>query len=295
MSVEHEQKTDPEAEVPEKEQSSVTETDSAVEEDPQEDPDLEAVALVAAEAAISKGEDTIRSLPGDLQPDQDGATPRGVSAGGWLLRSMLVINLALMVVMLMLPSPKTELSTPTTPTPIATTQGEPVLPPVEPPPVIVDPQPGPERPGPGGSGFTNNQIWSKAFMFFGEGRYDDAAESLMDYERRNPQMLEGRKLDLYTMLSTCLFKAGRMAEAEVYRAKSNSLVNRGYLSADLLDAARKAWSDGRSGEARRYYARFLLQEKQLTPALRKSVPEAHLRIGDSYRMAADVGAAEGKR
>lgn len=293
MSVEHEQKSDSEAKDPVKEESSRESVAEAAraEEDRREDPDLEAAAMVAAEAAISKGEDAMRNLPDDPQPH------RGVSTSGWLLRSMLVINLALMAVMLVLPDPKTpELSTPTTPTPIATPQTEPELPPVDPPPVaIVEPQPEQERPGPVGTGVTNNQIWSKAFMFFGEGRYDDAAESLMDYERRNPQMLEGRKLDLYTMLSTCLFKAGRMAEAEVYRAKSNSLVNRGYLSADLLDAARKAWSDGRSGEARRYYARFLLQEKRLTPVLRQSVPEAYLRIGDSYRMAADVGAGEGKR
>lgn len=303
MSPENEQEIDPEAEVHVEEQPSGDptsenpgEADSGLEGDPEESteegPDLEAEALAAAEVAISAGEDTIADLPDDLQPAGNSATQRGLSAREWLLRSMLVINLALMGVMLVLPGARTSAtSTPST----QTTQIGPELPPAKPPLLTVAPPPGRERPGARGNRVTNNQIWSKAFMFLGEGRYQEAAESLLDYERGNPQMIAGQKLDLYTLLSTCLFKAGRMEEAEVYRARIMSLVNRGYLPEDLRNAARKAWSEGRSGEARRYYARFLLQQKQLSPALRQSVPEAYLRIGDSYRMAADVGAGEGRR
>ncbi len=81
-----------------------------------------------------------------------------------------------------------------------------------------------------------------------------------------------------------------MEEAARYRSKTRTLVNRGYLPEDLRDAARTAWEDGRSEDARRYFARFLLQQKQLPAELRESVAEAFLRIGDSYRMAADLGA-----
>ena len=131
-------------------------------------------------------------------------------------------------------------------------------------------------------------------MLLGEEKYDAASEALLEYERRNPHMMQGKRIDLYTALSGCLFKAGRMEEAEEYRAKMRNLVSRGYLPDDVLSAARAAWDDDRADEARRYYARFLLLQQQLSPRLRESVAEAYLRIGDSYRKSAETGPARGK-
>jgi hypothetical protein len=41
---------------------------------------------------------------------------------------------------------------------------------------------------------------------------------------------------------------------------------------------------------RRYYARFLLQQKQVPPSLRAKIAEAYLKLGDGYRVEAEQGA-----
>ena len=52
-------------------------------------------------------------------------------------------------------------------------------------------------------------------------------------------------------------------------------------------AAQQAADNGNLAEMRSAYARFLLQMKQASPALRKARAEAFLRLGDSYRLEAD--------
>ena len=52
--------------------------------------------------------------------------------------------------------------------------------------------------------------------------------------------------------------------------------------------ARRAEAEGNGEEMRRLYARFLLQQKQIPPALQQVVVEAYLKLGDSYRLEAQA-------
>ena len=153
-----------------------------------------------------------------------------------ILQATLIFNLILMAVMLALPEAKT-------PEPEAASTNPGVVSPPDPPPLVVDPGPEPSAGRPTEQArVPDKDLWIRAFAFFGEGEYGKAADSLLEYERLNPKMLQGQKLDLYTTLGSFLFKAGRMEEAARYRSKTRTLVNRGYLPEDLRDAARTAWA-----------------------------------------------------
>lgn len=236
-------------------------------------PDLDADALAAAAAAIARGERALKELPPDVMPNRVGAGGRRKREK--ILRTVLFINLILMGVMVALPDPETPEPRPD--------PGSVVTDPPEPPPGATNPLPEP----PPDTARLPDDLWTRAYLFQSEGKYDEASDALLEYERINPGLKTGARMDLYTTLASFLFKAGRMEEAERYREKMRTLVSGGSLPEDLLRAAQAAWADGRFGEARRYYARFLLQRQQLTTVLRESVAEAYLRIGDSYRKAAD--------
>jgi hypothetical protein len=272
---------------------------------------LEADALRAAEEAIRVGENALDDVEREIEdtaadadatrtdaaPEADAGAvdPRRV----WLLRAMLLTNIALMGLVLALPSPTTAPGT--------------------------------------GAGQANSASGAHAAdaghaatgahadpgvdLAGGHADVDDFVSPRRDELRvrpRDPRFeaaieaaekgdytlaiahLEGlvqdpslgpRELEIYyTALATYALKDGREEDSLIWSSLANSVRRPGTQPEDLLSLAQKAEEEGDGPLMRRSYARFLLMRDQLSPAMLGKVTEIYLRLGDSYRLEARVGA-----
>lgn len=132
-----------------------------------------------------------------------------------------------------------------------------------------------------------SQLWEHAVRAAGEGDYARAVVLLEQHLTTTHPMTDVEKRLIYNQLALYLVRDGRMSEAQEYERRSSQLMSRSYLPEDLLASAHKAAESGQLSQMRKAYARFLLQQKQIPPSLRKHIAEAYLRLGDSYRLEAD--------
>lgn len=228
--------------------------------------DLGADALAAARAA--------QAPPAAASPS---AAPRGAAAPGaparreWFVRALLALNLALVGAVLALPLGRR-----------AEPEGS--APPAQEPRT----EPAPTKPQTFSMG--EQSLYLRGLELAANGQFDDAIGLLEAHLKANPYMGEVEQRLVYHALAMFAVRAGRGDDANRYEAAMDKLRVGAQLPQDLLDLARQAEADGRGGDMRRYYARFLLQQKQVPPSLRDRIAEAYLKLGDGYRIEAERGA-----
>lgn len=236
--------------------------------------DLDTAAWDAAEEWIADNPE-LAGAPED--PLNDGY-PQYVPAPDRIdriLQALLLCNIALIVLVLVLPSsggtggateqPKGSKAR----APVASEEPDPF---VQPPRKVGD--------------LPQDRLWEHAVRAAGEGEYARAILLLEQYESKAKLTDVERRL-VYNQLAYYLVKDGRLEEAQSYERKSHQIMTRSYLPEDLLSSAHKAQDQGQLAEMRSAYARFLLQQKQIPPTLRKHIAEAYLKLGDAYRLEAE--------
>ena len=249
-------------------------------------PDLAAQALAAAQAAQGHAEPSHGHAAEPVATHTHAAPPAVTTKSAqakrreWVLRLLLVLNLALIGVTLGLPMRS---SAPA--------------------------KPKDDHGGSGGdhgaaatrkSAFavTDQTLYLRALELAAEGKFDDAIAVLEGYLKANPDLADFEQRLTLQAMATFALRAGRPNDATRFEAAIDRLRVGTQLPQDLLDLAKQAETDGRGGDMRRYYARFLLMQKQVPPSLRERIAEAYLKLGDGYRVEAEQGArteAERKR
>lgn len=210
----------------------------------------------------------------------------------WLLRILLISNLAMMLVMLLLPHPM-ETRTEYAPSgPSTTGEG------VAPRPGRATPLPGPGRATsdpfvqperPQALGLPNDPLYETALMQALDGEFALASTTLQAFLAAHPDLDPALQRLVHAHLAYYLRKSGELAGAIEHETISRQMAGRAFLPEELLRSAREAELRGDGEAMRRAYAQFLLQEDQLPPALRALVQEAYLKLGDAYRVDADRG------
>ena len=255
-------------------------------------PDLEAMAVTAAETAVDAGEQALQEAEEALELLQD-ATASAESAdpprGGMrdkLLFATVFVNLALLTVFLVIPglgdkSGKKGGGATTGPETSHDKKG-----------ATTGDRAEELRPKPQGRGeaFRDDQLYEKALFLSRQGDYPGAIRALKRLLRVNSDLSDAYKRLVFGALAHNLIRDGRKPEAEEYLDRIDRITKLQSLPEDLVTAARRAMVDGRGMDMRRYYARFLLQQDQIRPDMRDTITEAYLRIADSYRLDAEEGA-----
>jgi len=233
--------------------------------------DLDTAAWDAAEEWIADNPE-LASAPEDPLDDDYPEYVPAPDRIDRILQALLLCNVALIVLVFVVPdggSSTEQAPDPKTREPVFTAEPDPY---VQPPRKIGD------LPG--------DRLWEQAVRAAGEGEYGRAVLLLEKYESQATLTDVERRL-VYNQLAYYLVKDGRLEEAQSYERKSHQIMTRSYLPEDLLGSAQKAGEAGQLAEMRSAYARFLLQQKQIPPTLRKHIAEAYLKLGESYRLEAE--------
>jgi TolA-binding protein len=213
----------------------------------------------------------------------------------WLLRILLVSNLAMMLVMLLMPHPmetRTEYvkdsdrKTNSSPDMRALPQGQPMTggnASRARPDAFVQP------PRELSLGLPNDPLYEKALVQALDGDFVAASATLREFLDAHPGLDPSLQRLVHAHLAYYLRKAGAIPESIEHETKSRELAGRSFLPEELLRNAREAELRGDGDGMRRAYAQFLLQEEQLPPALQALVQEAYLKLGDAYRIEAERG------
>ncbi|MGE0145032.1 MAG: hypothetical protein AB7I19_18015 [Planctomycetota bacterium] len=213
----------------------------------------------------------------------------------WLLRILLVSNLAMMLVMLLMPHPmetRTEYvkdsdrNTNSSSDMRALPQGQPMTggnASRARPDAFVQP------PRELSLGLPNDPLYEKALVQALDGDFVAASATLREFLDAHPGLDPSLQRLVHAHLAYYLRKAGAIPESIEHETKSRELAGRSFLPEELLRNAREAELRGDGDGMRRAYAQFLLQEEQLPPALQALVQEAYLKLGDAYRIEAERG------
>jgi hypothetical protein len=230
-------------------------------------PDLAAAALAAAKLAQPESKPTApQPGAGAMLAADVLAAPNASPRREWVWRALLVVNFAVLAAVLALPAK-------------APTSGA-AAPPAEPPRAARNL----------GFAIKEQAFYLRALELAGAGKFDDAIAVLDGYLKANPHLVEvEQRLILHALAMFCV-RVGRTDDARRYEAAMDQLRVGAQLPHDLLDLASKAEAEGRGADMRRYYARFLLQQEQIPPSLRARIAQAHLKLGDGYRLEAERGA-----
>lgn len=248
-------------------------------------PDLDGAALAAAEAALLAGQRALAQARASLQtPAPDRAAGRRREL---LLRSILGFNLILMVLVVVVPwqpgkAPEA-VQHPATRT----------APQAEPPPV---PHEVPTAPaGPQGPHPVAGSLYDQGLRAAAEGRYAEAITLMERYLLATPRLHVAQQCNVFHALAHYAFQLGDLQKSQDYDQKAAALLRSHTLPEDLVQMAQQAEQRGDADALRRLWARFLLQQRQIPPALYKHVAEAYLQLGDSYRLEAARGAEAARR
>jgi tetratricopeptide (TPR) repeat protein len=259
---------------------------------------LEARAIAAAQEALASGAEALRNAEVEaakLLAEAEALQvrrPAGKSkTTEKLLVGFIVLNLALMGLMLIIPG-RSEVVGPGPGTgPIkGSSPGEKLT--VEPIPLTTGPDPFVAPLDEPQEMLPQLEHYNAGQLAVAKGDYARAVELFEAYLKAHPNLQPFQQRIVYGSLVYCLRKLGRRNEAQAYDTRMDSLREIASLPEDLLDSARRAERAGRGVDMRRYYARFLLQQNQVGPAMRMRsvIAEAYMKIGDSYRIDAETGA-----
>lgn len=210
----------------------------------------------------------------------------------WLLRILLASNLAMMLVMLLLPHPMETRSEYVPPGPSSSAEeGVPrvVRSSGNPGPATARNQPEPfvQAPRPQSLGMPNDPQYERALLQALEGDFAGASASLRAFLAAHPGLDPALERLVHAHLAYYLRKSGEVSGAIEHETKARQMSGRAFLPEELLRTAREAELRGDGDGMRRAYAQFLLQEEQLPPALRALLQEAYLKLGDAYRVEAE--------
>ncbi len=266
-------------------------------QDAANNPALENRAMAAAaEAAIKEGERALASAAravAQVSGVDSGPAPEPekklVGKRLMVLRALLLFNVVMMGVMIVMPDPPVQ-SDEVVEAPVI------AQPPVEPDPLADSVlQSDPNRyvsPTRHPDVMPDSDLMSKAFTAASKGEYSEAVEKIQTYLAAYPEMNPQLRILALTSLSSYLRLDGRKDEALKLEIRIRSLSGSSNYPADLLKRARQAMEAQDFHETRRAYAKFLLTQKTIGPAMRSAVTEAYLMFGDSYRLEAGLSDLE---
>ncbi len=127
------------------------------------------------------------------------------------------------------------------------------------------------------------RFWDLAWKAAEAGDYAQAIELLQRLLVAEPRMAVSLRRTVYLQLAHFYGLAGRYPEMRKYLRLAEAGVHRALIPADLWNLGEEATALGDYANARRYYARFLLQEAQIPEKLKTNVPLCYLRLADGYR------------
>lgn len=242
--------------------------------------DLEQEAIEAAAQAVADGERAVAEAEAALR---EAAPPAPPPATGPLsaprnrrelvLRVLLAVNVAVILVVALLPAP-------------ATGGGESVDPVVTEPPAPaptsqVSPQP---------TAQVMNEPWNQALRASERREWGAAVTILEGYLDSRPEMPPSERLSVLSALSFYAARDKDFGRSRRYSQQAQALEQSHSLPADLVKEAAAAVELGDQESLRRIWARFLLQQRQIPSWLYQHVAQAYLELGDSYREDAASGA-----
>ena len=231
-------------------------------------PDLDAEALRAAEAAIAESERVLAQARAQLQAAPAARPQAARSAAArrrqLALRLVLAFNVAAMIVVALLPAPPTGGNA--APTPPAHEQ--------------VDHGPSTKL----------NDPWNRALAAAEQREFSNAVAILETYLADTPRMAQSQQLNVLMTLSHYAARMGDFARAQEFQRRADAIEQSHSLPEDLVAEAEAAARDGDHERLRRIWARFLLQQRQIPSFLQEHVAKAYLQLGDSYRQQADAAA-----
>ncbi len=142
----------------------------------------------------------------------------------------------------------------------------------------------------------NHEMYEAGQLQVTKGNYAKAVDLFEAYLKAHESLQAFQLQMVYSSLQYCMQRLGRRQEALVYMAKNENLRQVTALPDELWGAAKRAESDARGVDMRRYYARFLLQQDQLGKrwASQEKIATAYMKIGDSYRLDAERGEQMGE-
>lgn len=235
-------------------------------------PDLDKEAVRAAEQALAEGARAVADAEAELQKASHAGepAPRLSKRRELALRVLIGVNVLVMIVLVLLPSPKTGANQ------------QPVVAQPETPPPAHDPVV--QRPNP-------NDPVLRAFAMAEARDYRGAIAVLDQYLVDSPRLDAGRKANVLLALEHYATQLGDFAAAQSYQRRTEALRSAHSMPEDLVQLALEAERAGDVESMRRNWARLLLQQRQIPSSLYRHVAEAYLKLGDSYRTEAEQGEA----
>ncbi|HEX5051925.1 MAG TPA: hypothetical protein VFZ65_09150 [Planctomycetota bacterium] len=223
-------------------------------------PDLEAEAMLAAEAAIAAGEQALSQARGlHAAPEQ----PVRNRAREFVLGALLAVNVLAMFVVALLPAPGSGAKP-------AHDSEPPAAQPTVPPPV--EPR--------------FSEPWNRALAAAERRDFREAVSILDAY--LSPRMAPSQQLSVLMALAHYSARNNDFKKAQEYQRRADAIEHSHSLPDDLVAMAKAAAESGDQESLRRIWARFLLQQRQIPSWLYKHVAEAYLQLGDSYRNQANA-------
>lgn len=234
-------------------------------------PDLDAEAMVAAQAAIAEGERAV--VTAQAQLGSDTKTKRAASNRRELvLRLILAVNVLAMLVVAVLPYDSLGTVVPETGSGSESVTGQPT---------------GPQAPAPGPR---IAEKYNQALIASENREFARAVTLLEEYLVESPNMQASRKVNVYRAMAHYSSMIGRFREAQGYERRAQAETQSHSLPEDLIAMANAAVESGDQESLRQVWARFLLQQRQIPSSLYQYVAEAYLQLGDSYRVQANQAA-----
>lgn len=244
-------------------------------------PDLEGEALRAAEQALAEGERALAAARAQLHEEQRAEpAPRARRSRRRevLLRCLLAVNVLAMIVVSSLPTPHVAEPANTRPE-AAPNAAEP-------------------RPSPGADAPRFNEPWNRAMQAAEDRDFGKAVAILEGHLAANPRMAPSQQLSVLMALSHYAARIGSsesLRKSQDYQRRADAIDRSHSLPEDLVAMAKAAMDNGDQEALRRFWARFLLQQRQIPSWLYKHVAEAYLQLGDSYRQDAAAAAERAHR
>lgn len=126
------------------------------------------------------------------------------------------------------------------------------------------------------------------------GRFEEAIQKIEATLRAHPDLPPMVRRSLYSRLANYYAEAGNHDKALQYLKLSSNGFQMSLLPKDLWKMAQDASKLGDQPGARKYLARFLLQESLMGDEMQTKIPAAYLRLGDGYRIQATEAEKRGE-
>ncbi len=134
-----------------------------------------------------------------------------------------------------------------------------------------------------------HKYWTEAWKAAEKGDHARAVALLRALLKEEPGMAPSLRRTVHLQLAHFYGLAGEYEEMRKQISLAEEGIKRALIPEDLWNLGEEATALGNHRMARRYYARFLLQEAQIPKERRKDIPLAYLRLADGYRNQASKG------